>query len=143
MKQRNTHVGSALLGGLIVLGAGMAVGVALLPRDRTTLLHLLIANCVTGLIAVVIALSIELRHEERHFGVAAERAANMSELNHHVRNAVFPLCLAVQRRGDAESDRLAQEAMARLDIALRDAAVDAYTGKIRYAEKSVSRAKAA
>jgi hypothetical protein len=146
VRQRFTNVGSALLGGGIVFGAGMAVSLALLPRDRTAIVHLLIANCVTGLIAVVIALSIELRQEERHFRLAAERAAQMAELNHHVRNAVFPLCLAVQRRGDAESDRLAQEAMARLDIALRDAAVDAYSGKIKYAEhgeNAVRRAKAA
>ena len=132
-----------MLGGLVVFAAGMAVGVALLPRDRVAIVHLLIANCVTALIAVVIALLIELRQEERHFRTAAERAAHMAELNHHVRNAVFPLCLAVQRRGDAESDRLAQEAMARLDIALRDAAVDAYSGKVKYAEAAVSRAKAA
>ena len=142
MRQR-TNVGTALLGGLVVFAAGMAVGVALLPRDRVAIVHLLIANCVTALIAVVIALLIELRQEERHFRTAAERAAHMAELNHHVRNAVFPLCLAVQRRGDAESDRLAQEAMARLDIALRDAAVDAYSGKVKYAEAAVSRAKAA
>ena len=142
MRQR-TNVGTALLGGLVVFAAGMAVGVALLPRDRVAIVHLLIANCVTALIAVVIALLIELRQEERHFRSAAERAAHMAELNHHVRNAVFPLCLAVQRRGDAESDRLAQEAMARLDIALRDAAVDAYSGKVKYAEAAVSRAKAA
>ncbi len=143
MSGRITNLGLALLGGVIVFAAGMAVGVALLPHDRAAIVHLLIANTVTGLMAIVIALSIELRHEERHFRVAAERAAGMAELNHHVRNAVFPLCLAVQRRGDTESDRLVQEAMARLDIALRDAAVDAYTGKIQYTEKSVSRAKAA
>jgi len=141
--RQRTNVGTALLGGLVVFAAGMAVGVALLPRDRVAIVHLLIANCVTALIAVVIALLIELRQEERHFRTAAERAAHMAELNHHVRNAVFPLCLAVQRRGDAESDRLAQEAMARLDIALRDAAVDAYSGKVKYAEAAVSRAKAA
>ena len=132
-----------MLGGLMVFVAGMAVSLALLPRDRVTIVHLLIANCVTALIAVVIALLIELRQEERHFRSAAERAAHTAELNHHVRNAVFPLCLAVQRRGDAESDRLAQEAMARLDIALRDAAVDAYSGKIKYAEVPAKTAKAA
>src|SRR5437868_7593422 len=82
VRQRITHVGSALLGGLIVFGAGMAVGLALLPRDRMAIVHLLIANCVTALIAVVIALSIELRQEERHFRLAAERAGQMAELNH-------------------------------------------------------------
>jgi hypothetical protein len=141
--RRITDVGVALFGGMLVFAAGMAVGVALLPHDRTAIVHLLIANAVTALIAVVIALSIELRHAERHYRYAAERAAHMAELNHNVRNAVFPLCLAVQARGDEESNRLAQEAMARLDIALRDAAVDAYSGKIKYAEKPFGRAKAA
>jgi hypothetical protein len=143
VSQRITNVGAALLGGVMVFAAGMTVGLALLPRDRAAIVHLLIANCVTALITVITALLIELRQEERHYRLAAERAVHMAELNHHVRNAVFPLCLAVQRRGDAESDRLAQEAMARLDIALRDAAVDAYSGKVKYAEQPIRRAKAA
>jgi hypothetical protein len=41
-----------------------------------------------------------------------------------------------------ESNRLADEAMSRLEIALRDAAVDAYTGKIRYADEMISRSAA-
>ncbi len=142
MKER-TNVGTAVLGGLAVLVAGTAVGVALMPHDRTTIVHLVIANCVSALITVVIALLNEVRQEESYFRVTAERVAHMAELNHHVRNAVFPLCLAVQKRGDAESDRLAQEAMARLDIALRDAAVDAYTGKMKYGEAPVGTANAA
>lgn len=143
MDKRVTNISIALMGGIIVFAAGMAVGVALLPHDRAAIVHLLIANSITSLIAVVIALCIQLRHEERHFRFAAERAAHMAELNHSVRNAVFPLCLAVQRSGEPESDRLAQEAMARLDIALRDAAVDAYSGKVRYAEKPFGKAIAA
>ena len=66
----------------------------------------------------------------------------MAELNHHVRNAVFPLFLAIQRINDPDSNRLANEAMSRLDIALRDAAIDAYSGKIRYADEMVERAAA-
>jgi hypothetical protein len=143
VNKRVTNVGIALMGGAIVFVAGMAVNLALLPHDRTSIVHQLIANCVTGLVTTVIALSIQLRHEERHYRFAAERAAHMAELNHDVRNAVFPLCLAVQRSGEAESDRLARESMARLDIALRDAAVDAYSGKITYAEKPFGRAIAA
>ncbi len=143
MNTRVTNIGAALIGGMVVFGAAMAVSVALLPHDRTTIVHLLIGNGVAALLAVVIALAIALRYEERHFRFAAERAAHMAELNHNVRNAVFPLFLAAQRTGDAESDRLAREAMARLDIALRDAAVDAYSGKIKYAERPLGRAKAA
>jgi Zn-dependent protease with chaperone function len=84
-----------------------------------------------------------LRHEERIHRAAAERAVNIAELNHNVRNAIFPLFLAVQRSREPEADRLAQEAMARLDIALRDATVDAYSGRIRYAEESFDKAVAA
>ena len=143
MNRRVNNVAVALLGGVIVFAAGMAVSLALLPHDRTSIVHQLIANCITALIAIVIALSIQLRHEERYYRFTAERAAHMAELNHDVRNAVFPLCLAVQRAGEPESDRLAQEAMARLDIALRDAAVDAYSGKVTYAEKPFGKAIAA
>jgi hypothetical protein len=112
-------------------------------RPDASIVHQLIANCITGLTTIVIALSILLRHEERHYRFAAERAAHMAELNHHVRHAVFPLCLAVQRSGEPESDRLTQEAMARLDIALRDAAVDANSEKVKNAEKPFGRAIAA
>jgi hypothetical protein len=143
VKRRVTNVAIALMGGAVVFVAGMAVNLALLPHDRTSVVHQLITNSITSLITVVIALSIQLRHEERHYHFAAERAAHMAELNHNVRNAVFPLCLAVQRSREPESDRLAQEAMARLDIALRDAAVDAYSGKVVYAEKPFGRAIAA
>lgn len=143
MNRRVNNVAVALLGGVLVFVAGMSVGWALLPHDRTSLVHELIANSITGLITIVIALSIQLRHEERYYRFAAERAAHMAELNHDVRNAVFPLCLAAQRSGEPESDRLAQEAMARLDIALRDAAVDAYSGKVAYAEKPFGKAIAA
>ncbi|MGI9104458.1 MAG: hypothetical protein ACR2IF_18600 [Terriglobales bacterium] len=143
MNKRVTQVGVSLLGGLVVFIAGISVDVALLPHDRTAIVHELIANTITALIAVVIALAIQLRYEERYYRFAVERAASMAELNHNVRNAVFPLCLAVQRSGDAESDRLARESMARLDIALRDAAVDAYSGKVQYAVKPAGRAIAA
>ena len=143
MNKRVNNVGVALFSGVSVFVAGMAVGWALLPHDRTSIVHELIANCITALTTIVIALSIQLRHEERHYRFAAERAAHMAELNHNVRNAVFPLFLAVQRSGELESDRLAQEAIARLDIALRDAAVDAYSGKVVYAEKPFGKAIAA
>jgi hypothetical protein len=66
----------------------------------------------------------------------------MAELNHHVRNAVFPLFFAIQRINDPDSNRLASEAMSRLDIALRDAAVDAYAGKIGYADEMADRVAA-
>lgn len=143
MKKRIDNFGLAAVGGTAVFVAGMAVNIALLGRDRAILVYLLIANCITGLIAIVIALALQLRHEEHYFRIATEKAVAMAELNHNVRNAVFPLFLAVQRSPDPESNRLANEAMVRLDIALRDAAVDAYSGKIRYADEGAGRAAAA
>ena len=142
MKRRINNFGLALIGGAAVFVAGMSVNLALLGHDRATLIPLLIANSIAGLIAIVIALALQLRHEELHFRTAADKAATMAELNHNVRNAVFPLFLAVQRLGDPESNRLANEAMARLEIALSDAAVDAYSGKVRYGEQKSGRAAA-
>jgi hypothetical protein len=142
VKKRVNNFGLALIGGAAVFGAGMTVNLALLGHDRATLVPLLIANSIAGLIAIVIALALQLRHEELHFRAAAEKAATMAELNHNVRNAVFPLFLAVQRFSDPECNRLASESMARLEIALRDAAVDAYSGKIRYGVEKAGRAAA-
>lgn len=142
MKKRINNFGLALVGGTAVFGAGMLVNVALLGHDRATVVHLLIANSIAGLITIVIALALQLQHEEQHFRLAAEKAAAMAELNHNVRNAVFPLFLAVQRYSDPECNRLANESQARLEIALRDAAVDAYSGKIRYGVDKAGRAAA-
>lgn len=135
MKNRIGNLGLALLGGIAVFGAGMIVDLALLAHERRTLIPCLIANSLAALVAMVAGLVLQLNQEERHFRFATEKAVAMAELNHHVRNAVFPLFLAIQRTHDPESNRLANEAMSRLDIALRDAAVDAYSGKIRYAEE--------
>lgn len=142
MNNRISSFGFALIGGVAVFLSGLVVDFALLGHERLRVIAFLIANCVAGLIAVITALTFQLRQEERHFRFAAEKAATMAELNHHVRNAVFPLVLAVQRMQDPESNRLASEAMSRLDIALRDAAVDAYSGKIRYAEEVSERVAA-
>ena len=129
----------ALIGGVAVFASGIAVNLALLGHDRRTVVLFSIANCTAALVAIIAGLTFQLEQEERHFRFATEQAASMAELNHHVRNAVFTLVLAVQRFNDPESNRLANEAMSRLEIALRDAAVDAYSGKIRYAEEPAER----
>jgi hypothetical protein len=142
MKNRFSTFGLALIGGAVVFGAGMVVDLALLGHDPRLTVPFFIANSLTGLIAVVIGLAFQLQQGERHFRFATEKAVAMAELNHHVRNAVFPVFLAVHRLHDPESTRLANEAMSRIDIALRDAAVDAYAGKIRYGEEMIGRAAA-
>jgi len=139
MRDRISSVALALIGGVAVFASGMAVDLALLGHERRIIIAFLIANCVAGLTAIIAVLVLQLRQEEHHFRFATEKAVTMAELNHNVRNAVFPLFLAVQRSHDTESNRLANEAMSRLEIALRDAAVDAYSGKIRYGDEMASR----
>lgn len=142
MNDRISNFGLALIGGLAVFVAGMVVDVALLGHERRIVIPCLVANCVAGLVATISGLALQLDREERHFRFATEKAVTMAELNHNVRNAVFPVFLAVQRTQDPEANRLADEAMSRLEIALRDAAVDAYSGKIRYGEEMAGRAAA-
>jgi hypothetical protein len=142
MKNRIGNFAAALTGGIAVFLAGMAVNVALLGHERRILIPCVVGNFVAGLITVITGLALQLAQEERHFRFATEKAVTMAELNHNVRNAVFPVFLAVQRSQDAEANRLADEAMSRLEIALRDAAVDAYSGKIRYGVEMADRAAA-
>ncbi len=64
--------------------------------------------------------------------LAIARAAIVAELNHHVRNAVFPLYIAVQKVGDAEAKRIADDAVERINLALRDATADALARGVDY-----------
>ena len=101
-------------------------------------IHQLIGDLISALVAVLVCLALLLKFEEMHYRFAMERAGIVAELNHHVRNAVFPLCLAVQRLGDAESNRIANEAVERINIALKDAAADAFARKVDYGEQITS-----
>jgi hypothetical protein len=118
--------------GLIVAIFATAVHLATLPPDRTLLLHAGIGDLIAGLTAIIVCLGIQLRQEEVHYRTAMERAAIVAELNHHVRNAVFPLCLAVQKTGDAEAIKTANDAVDRINIALKDATADALSGRTDY-----------
>jgi len=55
-----------------------------------------------------------------------------------VRNAVFPMCLAVQRTGDADANRVANDSVDKINIALRDAISDALAQNVSYVESSSS-----
>jgi hypothetical protein len=122
----------ALWCGLAVAVISTAVHIATLPPDRSLLLHAGIGDFIAGLTAVIVSLAIQLRQEEIHYRTAMERAAIVAELNHHVRNAVFPLCLAVQKSGDVEAIKTANDAVERINIALKDATVDALSGRTDY-----------
>lgn len=131
--QFGRKLGTALLGGLLVAATAIAIDLMLVPLTRESLIHQLTGDVIAGLVATLVYLALHLHNEEMHYRFAMERAAIVAELNHHVRNAVFPLCLAVQRGGDAEALRMSTEAMERINIAMKDAATDVFAMKINYA----------
>ncbi len=142
-KKREKKVLTALMAGLLVWLISSGADFALLPIDRALLPRLFSANFIAGLITVVVSLVIQLRHEAVHYDVALARAAIVAELNHHVRNAVFPLYIAVQRVGDAEAKRIADDAVERINLALRDATADALSRGVEYTVTSASAENAA
>jgi hypothetical protein len=122
----------AILCGVIVAGFAAGIHFVTLPLDRTLMLHAVIGDVIAGLTAIIVCLGIQLRQEELHYRTAMERAAIVAELNHHVRNAVFPLCLAVQKSGDLDAIKTSNDAVDRINIALRDATADALSGRTDY-----------
>ncbi len=134
---RENKIGIAVLCGFIVALVAACMHLATLPIDRTLIVHELIGDFVAGLTAIVVCLALLLRQEEVHYRSTIDRAAIIAELNHHIRNAVFPLSLAVQKGGDPESIRVANEAVERINIALKDATADALSRRIEYGEGPV------
>lgn len=133
----------SILGGLIVTVTGVVIDVTLLPLSQMIVAHQIMGDCIAGVMATLIFLALQLKHEETHYRVAMEKAAAVGELNHHVRNAIFPLCLIVQRLGDAEANRVANEAVERVNIALKEAAADVYAQKVSYSAQPKTTGKAA
>jgi hypothetical protein len=131
-RKRECKVLKAIGAGVMVWLSASAAQLALIPMDRSLIARNVIANCVGGLVAVIVTLAIQLKHEELHYQVAMDRAAIVAELNHHVRNAIFPMHIAVQRLGDAETKKIADEAVERINIALKDATTDALAHRVDY-----------
>ncbi|MGI9100907.1 MAG: hypothetical protein ACR2IF_00555 [Terriglobales bacterium] len=126
-------LGIAIGCGFIVAISAVAVDVLVIQFNREVLIHQLAGDVMAFLVTALVCLALQLRNEELHYRFAMERAAIVAELNHHVRNAVFPLCLAVQRSGDAEAQRLSNEAVERINIAMKEAATDVFAMKLNYA----------
>ncbi|HWR35149.1 MAG TPA: hypothetical protein VN622_04675 [Clostridia bacterium] len=130
----------ALAAGLLVTGAAILIDMANMPMDRGRFIQQVIGDVIPGLLATVVCLGIQLRQEEIHYRAAIDRAAIVSELNHHIRNAVFPLSLAVQKSGDQESIRVATDAVDRINLALKDATADALSRRVEYSEPEMANA---
>ena len=92
--------------------------------------HTFVADLIAGLISAIFALGIHLYYESLYYRFALERAAVFSEVNHHVRNAIFPLCLAVQKGDDVNGQRICDDATNRINIALREAVTDVFSQKV-------------
>jgi len=121
--------------GLLVGFIAAGIHWATVPHERVLLTHMLLGDLIASLSTVIVCLAIQLRQEEVHFASAMSRAAIVSELNHHVRNAVFPLCLAVQKLGDKDASQVANEAVERINIALKEATADAISGRASYSDE--------
>jgi hypothetical protein len=128
---RGPKISLAVLCGLVVTLIAMGVHVATVPHD-VGFRNIVIGDLVAGLTAIIVCLAIQLRQEEVHYRTAMERATIVAELNHHVRNAVFPLCLAVQKSGNEEAIKTSNDAVDRINIALKDATADAISGRVDY-----------
>lgn len=139
----NTHkrgkVVVAVAGGMLVGLMAAATHLVTLPLEHAIIVHSLVGDSVAGLTAIVVCLAIQLRQEEIHYQTAIERAAIVAELNHHIRNAVFPLSLAVHKVGDANAIGTADEAVERINIALQDATADALSGRAQYRSEASSK----
>ncbi len=134
--RRSRKIVVAALCGLLVGLMAAGTHLLLMPLDRSTVLHSVLGDVIAGLTAVVVCLAIQLRQEEIHYQTAIARAAIVAELNHHVRNAVFPLSLAIHKSGDADAIRIGDEAVERINIALKDATADALSGRVQYGSEA-------
>lgn len=141
MRTTRRKVSLALLFGFLVGGVTIGLDLAFVPFDHLVA-HLVIAGCIAGLLTIIFTLALQLKQEEQHYLFAAERAAILAEVNHHVRNAIFPLCVAVNRTGDPDASRLVTECVERINMALRDASVDATVGRYSRTRPEVSAQKA-
>jgi hypothetical protein len=132
----------ALLFGFLVSGVTIGLDLSFVRFDHL-LAHLVIAGSIAGLLTIIFTLALQLKQEEQHYLFAAERAAVLAEVNHHVRNAIFPLCVAVNRSGDPDASRLVTECVERINMALRDASVDATVGRYSRTRPEAAAQKAA
>jgi hypothetical protein len=128
---KGPKISLAVLCGLIVTLIAAGVHLATVPHDMN-FRNIAVGDLIAGLTAIIVCLAIQLRQEEVHYRTAMERAAIVAELNHHVRNAVFPLCLAVQKTGNEEAIKTSNDAVDRINIALKDATADAIAGRVEY-----------
>ena len=137
-RKKEYKVLKSVAAGALVWAASSAAQFALLPVDRSLVSRQIIANSIGGLVTVIVTLAMQLSHEEIHYRSAMDRAAIVAELNHHVRNAIFPMHVAVQTLGDVDAKKIADDSVERINLALKDATSDALSGRVDYSVNSSS-----
>jgi hypothetical protein len=111
---------------LLVILVAVAVSIVGVAFDRI-LLHegvprydlLGISNSLTGIVAGAFFWQASRRERERRDFIR-ERLAVISEMNHHIRNALQVISFYSYRKQDAETLALLQEAVTRIEWALKE-----------------------
>jgi len=134
-RTRRFNIALSIFCGLLVACVAIGVHLATIPHEPGVLLHIALGDVTAGLVAIIIFLALQLKNEETHRDTSIERALIVSELNHHVRNAIFPLCLTVHKAADKEAAQTADAAVERINLVLREATTDAITGRLHYGEE--------
>jgi hypothetical protein len=101
----------------------------ILPRDHALMVQVFGGDLIGALSTIIVCIAIQLREETMRFLSAISCVAIVSELNHRIDSAVFPLCVAAQKIGAKEISDLATAAMEQTNIGLLGAARDAISGR--------------
>jgi hypothetical protein len=111
--------------GLLVGAPGAVMQWIMVPHDPALMINVFAGDVVGGLGAMIVCLALHIQHKEALFVRALSCVAIITELNHRIRSALFPLCLAAQKTGGSETSQLADEAVEGISAALREATADA------------------
>jgi hypothetical protein len=111
---------------LLIFAFVIIVGVAgllfdnLLITEGASRLDLMIAsNALTGCVAGILLLQIVRRERERR-AVIRERLKIVSEMNHHIRNALQVISFFVSREKDQETVEMVRSSVDRIQWALKE-----------------------
>lgn len=108
----------------------------ILSHDQTLLTHAFLGDLIGGLSTVIVCLAMGLGQERASFIHTLYSVSIVSKLNHQLQTSVFPLRLVVQKASDEETCRLAEQAVERINDALREATADAISRRTGHIPKT-------
>src|SRR5689334_8131720 len=105
---------------VIIVGAAGLLFDRLLIREGASRLDLMIAsNALTGCVAGILLLQIVRRERERR-AVIRERLQIVSEMNHHIRNALQVISFIVAQEQDQKTVEMVRTSVDRIQWALKE-----------------------